>query len=321
MSRRRAVLILSLSGPDPEGIVRGLARLGWAPAAPDLLEVNHEKRKPGAGWIDAWLPKAQHLTADSDEGATLTFDRKSGQGGIVTLRRPDTDLDAPATFQALGTVPYELAVIGPVYPEWWDEERPTYSFSDGHVAHGWACAFRGAGFDRLVSRRWLDFGPWWTRDVVDATWVAFHDLDADAKTALAQAIPGWQRMGISDTGGFIQSGFVYKDDVDGVYDPAERKLKVMVPSGEVSQRKMLEIAAARRDPRIQKEKRIERTAFVFLDEQNARRHLHELWLRDHECWAIVDGREVRLDLDYHPTPEPPDWVRDVAARAARGAGP
>jgi hypothetical protein len=314
---RRAVLTLSLSGPDAEGIVRGLDRLGWAPGKPDLLLVDHEKRKAGPGWIDKWLPGAQELTADADEGATLTFDRK---GGIVTLRRPDSDLEASATFPALAAVPYQLAAIGPVYPEWWDEEHPTYSFSDGHVAHGWACAFRGAGFDRLVSRRWLDFGPWWARAVGDATWVSFHDLEADAKTALEQAIPGWQRMGISDTGGFIQSGFIYKDDVDGVYDPTERKLKVMVPSGEVSQRKMLEIAAARRDPRIQKDKRIERTAFVFLDRENARRHLPELWLRDHECWAIVDGREVRLDIDYHPTPSPPAWVREVEARQAPPSG-
>jgi hypothetical protein len=298
--------LLSLSGSDPEGIVRGLERLGLTPETPDfLLEIDHEKQVASAGWIATWLGKARTIMAVTKAGHTLTFDR----GGIVTLSRPDTELTAPATFETLSQLPFELAVIGQVYPEWWDEEYVRYSFSDGHIPYGWACGFRGAGYDRLVSRRWLDFGPWRVRQVGAATWIEFHDLDADAKTALEQAQPGWERMGVSDIGGFIQSGFVYKDDVSGVYDPTEYKLKVMVPSGEVSQRKMLEIAAVRRDPRIQQERRIERTAFVFLDEADALRHLHELWLRAHECWAIVDGVERRLDEEYHPSPSPPQWVR------------
>jgi hypothetical protein len=297
-------LLLSLSGPDPEGLVRGLARLGLAPEEPDyLLEVDHEKRPGGRDWIDAWLPRAKSLGATSDTGASLTFERS----GLVTLSRPEAVVTAPGLFEALASLPFELAVIGQLYREWWDEAYETFSFSDGHIAHGFACAFKGAGHDRLVSRRWLGFGPWRIHAVGDATWVQFHDLAADPLAALEQARPGWERMGISDTGGFVQSRFVYQDDVGGVYDPTEHKLKVMVPSGEVTQRKMLEIAAARKDPRILRQQRIDRTAFVFLDEANARRHLHELWLRDHECWAITDGEQHRLDDTYQPAPPPPPW--------------
>lgn len=302
---RQTTLMLSLSSTDPKGIMRGLEQLGFTPETPDfLLEINYEKRGATVDWIDAWLGEARAITAVSNDGRTLTFD----QDGLVTLRRTNTELSAPEIFETLGKLPFELLTIGQVYPEWWDEEYATYSFSDGHASYGLACAFRGAGYDRLVSRCWLDFGPWRTRQLGDATWVEFHDIDADPATALEQAQPGWERMGISDTGGFIQTGFVYEDDVNGVYDPTEYKLKVMVPSGNVSQRKMLEIAAVRHDPRIQRERRIERTAFVFLDEANARRHLHELWLRDHECWAIVDGLERRLDEGYAPAPVKPDWV-------------
>src|SRR5947209_2134586 len=205
-----------MSGPEPEAVVRGLARLGLAPERPAVIEADYETRKPSAGWMDEWLHRARTLTAMTDEGHSVTFDR----GGLVTLGRPDTELDAPATFEMLNTLPFELAVIGRVYQEWWDEQYETYSFSDGHVPHGWACAFRAGGYERLVSRRWLDFGPWRKRESGDATWVEFHDLEADAQTALRQAQPGWERMGISDTGGFIQSGFVYREDVGGVYDPS-----------------------------------------------------------------------------------------------------
>jgi hypothetical protein len=301
---RSTVLSLSLSGPDLEAIVRGLDALGWLPAAPTTLKVDFVARKAAPGWMDSWLGKAKTLKAMTDAGHTLDFDR----GGLVSLRRPDTVLAAHETFEQLGGVPFELAVIGQVHEEWFDESFETFSFGRGHVPHGWASALRGAGHARLVSRRWPAFGPWRLHSIGDASWVEFHDLAADAATALAEAQPGWRRMGISDTGGFLQSGFVYTDDVGGVYDPNTRKLKVMVPSGAVSQRKMLEIAAARRDPRIQKETPFEHTAFIFLDAANARRHLHELWLREHECWAIVDGVEQRLDEAYAPAPVPPGWV-------------
>ena len=35
-------------------------------------------------------------------------------------------------------------------------------------------------------------------------------------------------------------------------------------------------------------------AFIFVGEAKARRYLHELWLRDHECWAIVDGKRTAV---------------------------
>jgi hypothetical protein len=303
-------LLLSLSGPDAAALARGLATLGWLPASPQSLEVDFKSRKVGAKWLEEGLDKTGKLVATTNEGHSLTVDHK---GGLVTLRRPGAEIAAPAFFEALGALPFELAAVGQVHVEWWDEDYPAYSFGDGHVQHGWACAFRGAGHERLVSRRWLDFGPWRKHVIGDASWVEFHDLGVDAKTALEQALPGWERMGISDTGGVIQTGFVYQDDVGGVYDPVERKLKVVVPSGAVSQRKMLEIAAVRRDPRIQKERAIERTAFMFLDAANARAHLHELWLREHECWAIVDGVEQRLDTDHAPRPAPPGWVGSAGA--------
>jgi hypothetical protein len=34
---------------------------------------------------------------------------------------------------------------------------------------------------------------------------------------------------------------------------------------------------------------------VFIEEEVARRHLHELWLRELEGWTCIDGNEGRLD--------------------------
>jgi hypothetical protein len=55
---------------------------------------------------------------------------------------------------------------------------------------------------------------------------------------------------------------------------------------------------------------------------DARRYLHELWLRELECWCIdAQGREVRLDDGYQPERIVPEWVERVEGRAARVAPP
>jgi len=83
-------------------------------------------------------------------------------------------------------------------------------------------------------------------------------------------------------------------------------------------------------------------SFVFLEPERGLAHLHELWLRDLECWVVRGGRRERLDDAYHPDradlstvvwfppdapypspgprPEPwPAWVAEVEARE-RAAG-
>ena len=181
--------------------------------------------------------------------------------------------------------------------------RPTLSL-------GWGCAFKGAGHNRLVSRRWLDFGPWrLIRGTNDVSMVQFHDLGADAPTALEQAKPGHERMGISDTGGFIQTAYVYAHKIDGLYSQEERKLRILIHGREVSEREMLDACAVRHYQALGADSPIDSIAYVFAVEAEARAHLHELWLRELECWAFIGGCEERLDLDYHPAPDKPSWVK------------
>lgn len=312
--KRKGRLSVTLQGPEPEALVRTLLAAGRVPSgAPWSVEVDHQTRKPTASWLTANLGKAQRLNGMFEDGSSLLFERS----GLVALQQVGIELDDPATLRDLGRLPFEVASFGAVYDEWFDPalgwDPP--SFSDGHAPLGWACGFRGAGHDRVVSRRWLEHGPWRTvPQDGDVTWVVFHDLAADPVVALEQAIPGHVRMGISDVGGFIQSAFVFTEDIKGVYDADTRVLRVPVAGEPVTPRKMLEMAAAKRDPRVRAERAIDQVAFVFLRDRDARAQLHDLWLYGLECWAIIDGAEVRLDTDYHPPVHRPAWVDAIANR-------
>jgi hypothetical protein len=51
-----------------------------------------------------------------------------------------------------------------------------------------------------------------------------------------------------------------------------------------------------------------------MDRGDAEAHLHELWLRELECWYVDERGKHRLDVDYHPTPQSPTWVENLAAK-------
>jgi hypothetical protein len=147
--------------------------------------------------------------------------------------------------------------------------------------------------------------------------VQFHDVsgDVDAGTALDQAKPAHQRMGIDDSGGFIQSRYVYEHDLEGLYDDNAQLLKIVVRDRDVSPCEMLDACDARNYDVLGPDKPLDNVAFVFMEESAAREHLHELWLRGLECRTIIDGQEVLLNADYDPPPpEKPQWVVDVEAR-------
>lgn len=313
--KRTGKLSVTLKGPDAEAIVRELLAAGRVPeGAPESMRIDFEYKKPTANWLAASLGKAKHVRVFFEDDSSLSFEH----GGLVEFQRTGIEFHDPTTLFELGKLPFEVASIGTVYTEWFDPALGWDSpgFSDGHGTHGWACGFKGAGHDRLVSRRWLDHGPWRVvRQEGDVTWVVFHDLAADPVLALDQAAPGHARMGISDEGGFIQSNFVYKYRLKGVYDTETRTLRVPIADDSVPPRQMLEMAAAKRDPRVRTEQPIDQVAFVFIREADARANLHEIWLHGLECWTFnEEGREVRLDADYHPEPHPPAWVEALARK-------
>jgi len=215
--------------------------------------------------------------------------------------------------------------------------RPTSGFSNAHWAHGWMCAFKGEGHDSLVSRRWLERGPWkLLRDeALDLSVVLFHDPDErDPAVTWAQAQPAHTRMGSGDRGGFIREGrgpngsfaavggYRLRSALRGVYVPVERTFWITVVDRQISEREMLDACAHRLHGRDHPDKPVDHVAFVFADEAVARAHMHALWLRDLQCWTVRNGEQVRLDTDYRPAPpQRPAWVAAWEARQARrGAG-
>ena len=299
-------LRIGLAGTEPEAVLRALWAWGFQDKGlpgsvffeDDLVEVT-------ADWIDRWFPRCRTLLqAEWPCGSSLSFSPEN----MVKVCLVQPDLEVDTVLGLLETLPFQVASMAPLFPEWRAEDYQPPGFGDGHFQSGWACAFKGAGHMRLVSRRWLHHGPWRLLQAAgDTSLVLFHDPRADAATALAQARSAHRRMGIHPEGGFLQSRYVYSHELDGLYSAAERRLKMIVHGRRVSAAEMLDARAAIRDQGLGPDRPLDHVAYVFMEEGPARKHLHELWLHELECRALIQGREVRLDADYRPSPPPPPW--------------
>lgn len=288
-------IAVGLEGPDPLALGRALLDRGlWPEAVPRELQVDQAEKKAGAGWLETWAPQARrtlsaYFRQDPDEYLLV-------RPGLATLARFRFPHDPQKALELLAALPFEVASFETLYDEW-DERRPRYrapTFADGHFRHGWACAFKGAGHGRLVTRRWLEQGLWRVlAGPADTTLVQFHDIGIDSEAALAQAEPGHRRMGITDDGGYLQSSYVYEHSIRGLYDAAARALKVVVLGRDVTSREMLDYAAALRFQALGPQQPLDRILFVFPEEERAKAHRHELWLHGLECW-FAGAEEVRI---------------------------
>ncbi len=222
------------------------------------------------------------------------------------------------------SLPFELAIISSPHEEVWRQhDYDRWGVGRSAIDHGLACIFRGAGHDRLASRRWLDFGPWRViRRPNDTTVIQFHDLGlTDPAAAYEQAKLGHQLLGNSPLSGHINYHYahVLQHAKAGLYvEETKTRHVVIPPRGELSPGDLLCETALRLHHRLTPglPQPIETIAYTFFNPEEAEPHLHQLWLREIECWVIGrdDGKRHRLDLDYHPVPDPPDWVKRLEAR-------
>ena len=321
MNKRNRSLIISFNSPDPIALMHALSKLKPLCEKPPNLVTNGFKKYEENldDWIDRLIPTykfgAGAYWGDMiDYEGFLSFSPGNrAVADIVKVDIPNYQLDPQAIFNLLESIPWTLAGFYDAYSDW--DEYYGEGFADKHFGHGWACAFKGEGHNRLVSRRWLEYGPWRVlKGANDTTLIQFHDLEADSATALEQAKVGHKRMGISDTGGFIQTDYAYDHDIEGFYKPEDRRLKIVVIDRIVSQREMLNYCAARHYQVLGKDKPLDKVAFVFIKEEEARKYLHELWLRELECWTFINSIETRIDIDYQPVVDKPDWVLNLPAR-------
>lgn len=301
-------LHMGLSGPDTAALFDALCQLPAFRGVPAALSVDNKDRAADGRWR-RWAEQTQ-VELFADFSGDLRCFLYYYPGHLITARWPGA-FDRPETvLELLAPLPFSLASFATLHPSWWQGGYRGFGFANLHQRHGWACAFKGEGHKRLVSRRWLDHGPWrLLRGAEDTSLVQFHDLAAGAEEALRQARPGHERMGISETGGFLQIPYVFAHDVAGIYLAEQRELRVVVHGRAVTEREMTDSCAVRAGLAPRADRPVDEVTYVFMEEDAARAHLHQLWLRELQCRALIDGRDVRLDVDYQQAPTPPDWVR------------
>jgi hypothetical protein len=292
-----------------------IAKLSVFLRPPRTIERDGEFLATNAHWED-------ELRAAKVSGSVFWDE---GEQQIEVLPKSDLSVfSIPAAFSSLEDalailepLPFEICALGATFfDEWIAADYKRWGFGRSHIDHGWGCAFRGAGHQRLVSRRWLDFGPWRViRRPNDTTFIQFHDLAiTDPAEAYEQAKVGHERMGNSAIGGHLAWHMqnLLRAAGKGLYTAADRTLHVVVAPGvAVSQGEMLANCALRLHHRLTpgQPDPVDTIAYVFIEEADARAHLHELWLRELECWVVDGAGKRRLDADYRPVPDPPAWVK------------
>jgi len=275
------------------------------------IEVDFEPREATPDEVEKYITECERTVQIywTSPRRFASYDRDE----IVKFKLVDIPLDAQYVLDLLAPLDWSVACFRALYGAWEGHGNrfDTPDFGDGHFDLGWGCAFKGYGHDSLVSRRWLDFGPWHLlHGPHDTTLVQFHDLHTDSETAKLQARPGHLRMADSDIGGYIRSDFRFTLNKGGLYFPQEKQLRVVVVDREVSQREMLEACAAVRYQVLGPNQPLESACFVFTEAvEQAYEHLHELWLRQLQCRAFVDGVEQRIDQAYRAEPVKPAWVQ------------
>jgi hypothetical protein len=296
-------LAASFGGEVTTGILRVLQQAGWCRREARQVDVGHERST--LSLEDAVTQNGEYIEATFKPRGRLWIE----PGVYVRFDYMDVEqLDIARALEVLADVPFTIAAFDTVH-DW--EGYQQLGWGDGHQSLGWGAAFKGRGHDRLVSRHWLDGGPFkvW-RGANDVSLVQFHALDADATTALEQASVGHREIGISDDTGFLQSDFVYQLDLRGLYVPETKTIKVVVLGRDIPNRELLEWAATRAVGRGDYPAgTIEHVAYIFPDEAEGRAALPRLWRYGHECWVIRDGIELRIDDTYSPPDTTPAWAR------------
>lgn len=116
-------------------------------------------------------------------------------------------------------------------------------------------------------------------------------------------------------GGFLDwPGYVMTHALEGLYDREKRQLRIVVLGRDVSPAEMNDACALRAFQGLGPDQPLDSVAYVFIEENAARAHLHEMWLRELEVWTFIRGVETRIDADYTPALSKPEWVRRVEER-------
>lgn len=314
---------LSLEGPNLIELLKAACEQEpfRSSGKPDELTVNGKNiKKIPDNWVEHYItPGIEKFDATWGKGYSnlnsVLLDLNSNVKLIIENNPPET---VEEVLSIIAPLPWTVSSFGLMHLDWIDEKinypgGPT--IGNLQFGLGWACVFKGEGHKRLVSKRVLDYGPWHViRDEAqDITLVQFHDIHVDSLTALEQAKPGHAWMRDREYGSLIHAEFKFYGELNGIYQPEKRKLEIVVAGRDLPVTEMVDACKARYCQYLGPEKPIDNVAFIFvLSEEDARKHLFDLWLRGLECWAFIDHLPVRIDEDYTPPPpEKPEWVRQL----------
>lgn len=277
-----------------------IAEAPYARGCPTGFDINLVDRTPPPDWVRIAIGSDDRVAARWGYRRTIAWEPDA-----IAANFPDVPIEPTAVAHFISRLPFEVAVMSNV-TGWTSLDYRGPAIAAGHALFGWAIAFKGAGHEHaLVSRRWLEHGPWRiVHGPEDTTLVQFHDLAADDATAITQARPGHRLL----VAGYLRPQHDYQHDVRGLYTAEDRLLRIVVVGRDVPASEMTDACAARRDNRDDPEKPIANVAFIFVERDAAERHLPELWLRGLECRVVEDGVERRLDDSYHPVTSKPAWV-------------
>jgi hypothetical protein len=272
------------------------------------------------------LPTSLQVDADSID----TFDSGSIQQSLLTCRhhtialweddpslqisleQPDTlrwhggdTMSRKQVFDWLEKLPFQVA-FGGKRPGW----PQTPALLPGQFPPGWLIAFKGEGHRYLVSQRWLDYAPVLVEKRGDMTLVQLHDLNADDQTALQQAEASWLAMGNTESGGFLPRNLKPKEGVNGIFDPEDGSMSVLVVGRDPTLRELQEACVARNFRGAADGSEIKKIVYLFSEPERAEKHIYDLWLRGIECHAFLQGKEVNLSAGYQaPQPEKIPWIK------------
>lgn len=182
---------------------------------------------------------------------------------------------------------------------------------------GWGLFLKGEERERgILSRRYLERGPWLLREYGDLAVVYFHELDVDVETKGEQSREGHELM-FGFSGGLVDE-HVYVALPEGTtYVPETRRLDVAVYGRNVPLLEMARVREVQMRQALGPDKPIERVTYTFADPREAEAHLYDLWLRGLEVVTFIDGYQTVLTDGYEPPPhEPPEWTHRLAARLA-----
>ncbi len=160
-------LAVSLETPDKIALLRSILGLPlFTEKKLHRITVDAREKKVTLDWFDKWVATCKQtifLYWDENEEDFIIFD----QDGMVKIIVSQFQGDAHTLLTLLSPLPWTLATFKTIHDTWRKSDNMYRSrgFGDLHFSHGWGCAFKGEGHQRLVSRRWLEFWtlvfPYW----------------------------------------------------------------------------------------------------------------------------------------------------------------